>query len=56
VSTYSSRIGLQGNPQRLLHRSPGVRVHLGHPVGALSASGGWFVHTPTAATGLTATS
>ena len=30
ATTYNSRIGLQGNLQRLLDRSPTVRVHLEH--------------------------
>jgi predicted NAD/FAD-binding protein len=46
ASTYNSRIGLQGNLQRLLDRSPGVRVHLNAPTLALThRRAGWFVRT-----------
>ena len=47
VSTYTSKIGLQGNLQRMLDRSPTARVHLGTPARALSRQrGGWFLRTP----------
>ncbi|WP_028066638.1 FAD-dependent oxidoreductase [Solirubrobacter soli] len=47
ATTYNSKIGLQGNLQRMLDRSPSVRVHLSRPAQALSRkSGGWFVRTP----------
>jgi predicted NAD/FAD-binding protein len=45
--TYTSRIGLQGNLQRLLDRAPSARVHLGAPVQALArGADGWVLHTP----------
>ena len=48
ASTYNSRIGLQGNLQRLLDRSPGVRVHLNAPALALRyGRDGWRVRTRT---------
>src|SRR4051812_4698630 len=48
ATTYNSKIGLQGNLQRMLDRSPTVRVHLGTPARALSRTrGGWFLRTPT---------
>ncbi len=47
ATTYTSRIGLQGNLQRMLNRSPTVQVHLCTPARALSRKrGGWFVRTP----------
>jgi predicted NAD/FAD-binding protein len=47
ATTYNSTIGLQGNLQRLLDRSPGVRLHLAAPVHALERSGSrWCVQTP----------
>jgi predicted NAD/FAD-binding protein len=47
-TTYTSKIGLQGNLQRMLDRSPGVRVHLRTPVRALSRNRGrWFLETRT---------
>jgi predicted NAD/FAD-binding protein len=47
ATTYNSKIGLQGNLQRMLDRSPTVKVHLSSPAQALSRkSGGWFVRTP----------
>jgi predicted NAD/FAD-binding protein len=47
ATTYNSKIGLQGNLQRMLDRSPTVRVHLSAPAQALSRkSGGWFLRTP----------
>jgi predicted NAD/FAD-binding protein len=46
ATTYNSRIGLQGNLQRLLDRSPTVRVHLGTATRALTRTrAGWFLHT-----------
>jgi predicted NAD/FAD-binding protein len=48
ASTYNSKIGLQGNLQRMLNRSPRAEVHLRSPVQALSRRrGDWFVCTPT---------
>ena len=38
ATTYNSKIGLQGNLQRMLDRSPTVRVHLRTPAQALSAT------------------
>src|SRR5262249_47409278 len=46
ATTYNSRIGLQGNLQRLLDRSPSVRVHLGTTTQALTRTrAGWFLET-----------
>src|SRR3954468_15771173 len=48
ATTYNSKIGLQGNLQRMLDRSPAVHVHLCTPAHALSRKrGGWFLRTPT---------
>lgn len=48
ATTYNSRIGLQGNLQRLLDRSPTVRVHLNAATKALTLRrAGWFVRTRT---------
>ncbi len=47
ATTYNSRIGLQGNLQRLLDLSPTVQVHLDAPALALTLQDtGWFVQTP----------
>jgi uncharacterized protein len=46
ATTYTSRIGLQGNLQRMLDRSPTARVHLCTPALALIRTRGWFVRTP----------
>ena len=47
ATTYTSKIGLQGNLQRMLDRSPTVKVHLSTPARALSRKGGgWFLRTP----------
>ncbi|HXI56643.1 MAG TPA: hypothetical protein VNO55_11330, partial [Polyangia bacterium] len=47
ATTYNSKIGLQGNLQRLLDRSPSVQVHVNAPTQALTLEGaGWFVQTP----------
>ena len=47
ATTYNSKIGLQGNLQRMLDRSPTARVHLGTPARALSRKrAGWFLQTP----------
>jgi uncharacterized protein len=47
ATTYNSRIGLQGNLQRMLNRSPAVRVHLRSPARALRHTrAGWFLRTP----------
>jgi predicted NAD/FAD-binding protein len=46
ATTYNSTIGLQGNLQRLLARSPTVRVHLSTPTHALTRKrAGWFLET-----------
>ncbi len=48
ATTYTSKIGLQGNLRRMLDRSPTVEVHLGTPAQALSRKrGDWFLRTPT---------
>ena len=48
ATTYNSKIGLQGNLQRMLDRSPAVHVHLRAPAQALSRRrGAWFLQTPT---------
>jgi uncharacterized protein len=47
ATTYNSKIGLQGNLQRMLNRSPSALVHLCSPAVALSRNRGrWFVQTP----------
>jgi len=47
ATTYTSKIGLQGNLQRMLDRSPTVRVHLHTPAQALCRRRGeWFLRTP----------
>jgi predicted NAD/FAD-binding protein len=47
ATTYNSRIGLQGNLQRMLDRSRTARVHLCTPAQALSRGRNrWFVETP----------
>ncbi len=47
ATTYNSRIGLQGNLQRMLDRSPRVRVHLGAATQDLTRTrAGWFLKTP----------
>jgi uncharacterized protein len=46
ATTYNSRIGLQGNLERLLRRSPAVRVHLSTATQALKRNRhGWFLQT-----------
>ena len=46
ATTYNSKIGLQGNLQRVLDRSPTVRVHLNAATVALAhRRAGWFVRT-----------
>jgi uncharacterized protein len=46
ATTYNSTIGLQGNLQRLLDRSPRVRVHLSTATQALTRKrAGWFLET-----------
>ena len=48
ATTYTSKIGLQGNLQRMLDRSPTADVHLSTPAQALSRKrGDWFLRTPT---------
>ncbi len=45
--TFNSTIGLQGNLQRMLDRSPTTRVHCSSAVYALRPeSAGWFLQTP----------
>jgi len=47
ATTYNSTIGLQGNLQRMLDRSPTVRVHLSTATQALTLNrAGWFLQTP----------
>jgi len=47
ATTFNSKIGLQGNLQRMLDRSPSARVHLCTPAQALSRTrGNWYVQTP----------
>jgi len=47
ATTFNSKIGLQGNLQRVMDRVPGVQVSLNAPAQALSLEGeGWFVQTP----------
>ena len=47
ATTFTSRIGLQGNLQRLLDRSAEVEVHLRAPARGLERKRGrWFVRTP----------
>ncbi|MBJ7330422.1 MAG: FAD-dependent oxidoreductase [Solirubrobacteraceae bacterium] len=47
ASTYNSKIGLQGNLQRLLDRAPTARVHLDAPTQGLAREGDdWFLQTP----------
>ena len=47
AKTYTSKIGLQGNLQRMLDRVPGARVHRSAPVRALTRTrAGWFLRTP----------
>jgi uncharacterized protein len=47
ATTYNSKIGLQGNLQRMLDRSPSAQVHLGTPARALRRKpAGWFLKTP----------
>ena len=46
-TTFNSKIGLQGNLQRMLDRTPRARVHLRAPVRAVCRRrAGWFVRTP----------
>ncbi len=46
ATTYNSKIGLQGNLQRMLDRSMRVRVHLGTATQAVTRKrGGWFLET-----------
>jgi uncharacterized protein len=46
-TTFTSNIGLQGNLQSMLDRSPAARVHLRAPVRALCRRhAGWFLQTP----------
>ncbi len=46
ATTYNSKIGLQGTLQRMLDRSPSVRVYVNAATLALTRRrGGWFVQT-----------
>jgi predicted NAD/FAD-binding protein len=46
-TTFNSKIGLQGNLQRMLDRTPRARVHRRAPVRALCRRrAGWFLRTP----------
>ena len=46
ATTFNSTIGLEGNLQRMLNRSPAVRVHRSTAVHALKRQrAGWFVET-----------
>jgi predicted NAD/FAD-binding protein len=52
ATTYNSTIGLQGNLQRMLNRSPRARVHLSTAAHALKHEPrGWFVQTRTGCRG-----
>ena len=47
ATTYNSKIGLQGNLQRMLHHSPSAEVHVCSPARPLSRTrGDWFLQTP----------
>ena len=47
ATTFTSKVGLQGNLQRMLDRSPTAQVHVKTPVRALSRTrAGWFLQTP----------
>ena len=47
ATTFNSKIGLEGNLQRMLDRSPSARVHVGTPTQALRLKrAGWFLQTP----------
>jgi predicted NAD/FAD-binding protein len=47
ATTYTSKVGLQGNLRRMLNRRPAARVHVGTPVRALGRTrAGWFLRTP----------
>jgi predicted NAD/FAD-binding protein len=47
ASTFNSRIGLQGNLQRMLNRTPTARVHRSTPVRGLQRTrAGWLLQTP----------
>jgi uncharacterized protein len=52
ATTYNSAIGLQGNLQRMLDRSPTVQVHLSTPThGLVLDRDGWFLQTPAGRSG-----
>ncbi len=52
ATTFNSKIGLQGNLQRMLNRSPTVQVHLRTPARALSRTrAGWYLRTPAGRSG-----
>jgi predicted NAD/FAD-binding protein len=47
ATTYNSKIGLQGNLQRMLDRCPTAQVHVSTPTQALRRKrAGWFLQTP----------
>ena len=47
ATTYNSKIGLQGNLERMLHHSPSAEVHVCSPARSLSRKrGNWFLQTP----------
>src|SRR5829696_331386 len=47
ATTYNSKIGLQGNLQRLLDRSPTAHLHVSTPTQAVRLKrAGWFLQTP----------
>lgn len=52
ASTYNSRIGLQGNLQRLLDAAPAAQVHLDAPIqGLAQRDGAWTLLTPAGSQG-----
>ncbi len=47
ATTFNSKLGLQGNLQRLLDHSPNTQVHLDSPALDLSfEAGNWYIRTP----------
>lgn len=52
ATTYNSNLGLGGNLDRMLDRSPGTQVHVNSPVKALTFDGGsWTVQTDSGISG-----
>jgi predicted NAD/FAD-binding protein len=48
ASTFNSKIGLEGNLQRLLQQVPGARVHVDAPISSMAFDGTtWTLVTPT---------